>query len=201
MFDPIEVNRRDFLVAAGALGAVWFVGNDDERTAANHHAHRQQAAPAPKLLFLSRDQARELDAMTSRIIPTDDTPGAHEAGVVYFIDHSMTTFAKDMQPRIVDGLKQLANEASLMFPGTMRFSALSTGQQDVVLKKIEQSEFFGVVRFATIAGMFSLPEYGGNRDYVGWKLIGQDLLMDYQPPFGYYDRPEVLQRIRRGETP
>ena len=29
--------------------------------------------------------------------------------------------------------------------------------------------------------------YGGNRDRVGWKLIGFEDRMAYQPPFGYYD--------------
>jgi gluconate 2-dehydrogenase gamma chain len=197
----MELNRRDFIAAAGVLGAVWFVGNDDERAAAGHHAHLQQSSQPPRLLFLSREQARELDAMTSRIIPTDETPGAHEAGVVYFIDHSVTTFAKDMQPTIVDGLKELATEAGKKFPGTVRFSALTGAQQDEVLKAMEKGKFFGAMRFATIAGMFALPTYGGNRNYIGWKLVGQDLQLDYQSPFGYYDQPQVLARMRRGENP
>ena len=36
--------------------------------------------------------------------------------------------------------------------------------------------------------MFSLPEYGGNRDGVGWKLLGFEDQHVFQPPFGYYDR-------------
>ena len=34
------------------------------------------------------------------------------------------------------------------------------------------AEFFGAVRLHTIEGMFCDPMYGGNRDCVGWKLIG-----------------------------
>jgi len=36
--------------------------------------------------------------------------------------------------------------------------------------------------------MFALPQYGGNRDSVGWKLIGFEDLHVFHPPFGYYDR-------------
>jgi hypothetical protein len=35
--------------------------------------------------------------------------------------------------------------------------------------------------------MFSLPGYGGNRDYVGYDLIQFDNQHVWQPPFGYYD--------------
>ena len=33
-----------------------------------------------------------------------------------------------------------------------------------------------------------MPAYGGNRDGVGWKLIGFEDRHVFQPPFGYYDR-------------
>jgi gluconate 2-dehydrogenase gamma chain len=33
-------------------------------------------------------------------------------------------------------------------------------------------EFFGAVRLHTIEGMFCDPMYGGNRNAIGWKLIG-----------------------------
>ena len=36
--------------------------------------------------------------------------------------------------------------------------------------------------------MFSMPAYGGNRDGVGWKLIGFDDQHAFQSPFGHYDR-------------
>ncbi len=36
--------------------------------------------------------------------------------------------------------------------------------------------------------MFTAPTYGGNRDGLGWKLIGFEAQHVFQPPFGYYDR-------------
>ena len=44
---------------------------------------------------------------------------------------------------------------------------------------------------ATAAGMFANPEYGGNRDKIGWKLLGFDDRFFWQQPFGYYDRDEA----------
>jgi hypothetical protein len=32
------------------------------------------------------------------------------------------------------------------------------------------------------------PDYGGNRDGTGWKVIGRDREHMFQPPFGYYDK-------------
>jgi hypothetical protein len=39
-------------------------------------------------------------------------------------------------------------------------------------------------------GFFSNPQYGGNRDKMGWKLIGFEDAFVFQPPFGFYDGPE-----------
>jgi hypothetical protein len=35
--------------------------------------------------------------------------------------------------------------------------------------------------------MFSSPEYGGNRDKVGFELLGFTDQHAWQPPFGFYD--------------
>ena len=40
----------------------------------------------------------------------------------------------------------------------------------------------------TLIGLFALPQYGGNRNGIGWRLIGFDDQHAFSPPFGYYDR-------------
>ena len=41
---------------------------------------------------------------------------------------------------------------------------------------------------AIVAGFFGMSSYGGNRDNVGWKLLGLDgEHHGFEPPFGYYD--------------
>src|SRR5690242_19944717 len=82
------VTRRSFLSrGAAGLSAAWASAHWPALLAAATHAHQAaKSAAARKFEFFTADEAKEIDAITSRIIPTDDTPGAHEAGVVYFID-------------------------------------------------------------------------------------------------------------------
>ena len=195
-----ELTRREFVAALGSIGALWLVGNDQERRAAIDHAHQQGAAAQPKLVLFTKEQADDVDAIASRIVPTDDTPGAHEAGVVFFIDKSLTTWAKDQQPMFLEGLKKLSSDVGAKFPGQTSFSALTPAQQDEVLKSIEQTPFFGMMRFATLAGMFSLPSHGGNKDFVGWKLVGQVEAMEFKSPFSCYDQPANRRALLGGDA-
>jgi gluconate 2-dehydrogenase gamma chain len=50
-------------------------------------------------------------------------------------------------------------------------TALSEDELDPI-GGLDSSEFFDMLRDHTIEGMFSDPLYRGNRDMVGWKLIG-----------------------------
>ncbi|HEX9397875.1 MAG TPA: gluconate 2-dehydrogenase subunit 3 family protein [Burkholderiales bacterium] len=62
------------------------------------------------------------------------------------------------------------------------FDELTALQQDEVLKEIEtgkfelqsvsSSFFFNLLLANTIEGFFADPIYGGNRDKIGWKLVG-----------------------------
>jgi gluconate 2-dehydrogenase gamma chain len=188
-----SLSRRDFVEHLGALGAVWMIGRPVPPVAGQPHVlgpHQE-----PKLKFFDRVQAHEIEAAAARIIPSDDGPGAREAGVVFFIDGGLVTFATDQQAVFRDGLLALAAATQSHYPSASRFSALTAEQQDDVLRSIEKSPFFDALRAATIAGMFALPSYGGNRDFVGWRAIGLTMESAYAPPFGYYDRPEVRRQL------
>ena len=67
--------------------------------------------------------------------------------------------------------------------------------QDQLLARIENTEFFATARYLTIAGMFALPEYGGNKNLVGDELIGFEGRLGWPVPFGYYD----ADYIEKGE--
>ena len=58
-----------------------------------------QSTGAYKFDFFTPEEAVEVEAIAARIIPTDDTPGAREAGVIYFIDRSLVTFASGDQQK------------------------------------------------------------------------------------------------------
>jgi gluconate 2-dehydrogenase gamma chain len=186
-------SRRRFLTASmSALGTAWLGTRWPAIMAAHEYAQRVAESGQPAFQFFSAEQAVEVEAMASQIIPTDDTPGAREARVIYFIDRALTTFERDKQPLYQQGLAELSARVRKLLPGENRFSGLTPAQRVQVLTAIEKSEFFETVRVHTIAGFFANPEYGGNHDQIGWKLIGFEDGGAYEPPFGHYDR-EVNQ--------
>lgn len=200
MFD--QVSRREFVERLGALGATWMLAMSPSHSvvsAGTDPDHHHDAVPPPTLRFFKSDDAREIEAIAERIIPSDDGPGAKEAGALYFIDGGLTTFAKDQQSVFRDGLMELQKTVTSRVPSATRFSALTTAQQDELLKSIEETPFFQAMRGATIAGVLSLPRYGGNRGYIGWRAIGLQGAPIYSPPFGYYDRPDIRRTLLGSE--
>lgn len=187
----MTVTRRDFL---SGIGATWVAAALACRDAGNQatmvHTPAESPPPPRELRFLTPDEFTELEAITARIIPTDETPGAREAGAAWFIDGGLATFGKEQQPLMRDGLVRLARDVARAHRGKRRFSELTAEQQDALLKAREETDFFGFTRFVTIAGLLTLPKYGGNKDYIGWDLVGQERTYEFTPPFGWYDRPE-----------
>ena len=166
-------------------------------------------------LFFSEDEYAVVAAACARLIPTDEDPGATEAGVVDYIDGLLGAFAVD-PPRIWAGGPFSGRHGG--DPGFARFVALTPLDELAWRTRIEGSlgmperEFNGPVvglqqryrdgiavlgtDFATLAadeqderlradgaftellyghaceGMYCAPEYGGNRDLVGWRYIG-----------------------------
>jgi gluconate 2-dehydrogenase gamma chain len=200
-----SVSRRHFLSRGiSGLSAVWVSAHLPALVAAAGHARRAaQSATPPKFEFFTPEQAAEIDAITARIIPTDELPGAHEAGVVYFIDRGLATFAADDQKSYREGLPELQARVTEMFPGAAKFSALTPEQQDEILHTFDQDvpaqrrpfrprpgaqNFFETLRQHTIAGFLIDPDYGGNDSGAGWKVIGREREHMFQAPFGFYDK-------------
>jgi len=198
-------SRRDFLSRGGAaISAVWLSAHWPALLSAAEHAHQAaKSSTPPKFQFFTPDEATEVDAITARIIPSDETPGAREAGVVYFIDRGLATFAVDDQKTYREGLPLLQARVRELFPDVEKFSRATPEQQDHVLQSLDEqagpqsrrsrpsgasSSFFQAVRVHTIVGFLIDPDSAGNRDGVGWKVIGRDREHMFQPPFGYYDK-------------
>jgi len=184
--NDMQISRRTFLrqtgIAAGNSLIVLSLPAIMSSSAAASEAQMENSA----FKILGSEEAAEFAAIAARIIPTDETPGATEAGVIYFMDNVLGTTRTEVLAPIREGLAALKATAQSTY-GTAMFRALTSEQQDTLLKGIEDSSFFGTMRYLTIAGMFSLPEYGGNRDYAGWKLIGFEHRHVWEPPFGFYD--------------
>jgi gluconate 2-dehydrogenase gamma chain len=187
--DEQSSSRREFLVRSlSGVSSAWIVLHWPAILAAHEHAHMAASSPAPtSFQFFSAEQAAEIDAAVAQIIPTDDTPGAHEAHVVFFIDRALVTFDRDKQPAYTQGLKDLQAKVDELLPQTGKFSDLAPAQQVQVLEAIEKAEFFELLRTHTIMGFLASPDYGGNYGEAGWKAIGFESEPVYSPPFGYYD--------------
>ena len=185
-----DTSRRLFLLKSlTGISSAWLALRLPEIVGAQEHAHRAaQSVPPREFEYLTPEQATEIEAVAAQIIPTDDTPGAREGRVIYFIDRALMTFDKDKRPQYVKGLKELQAKQKKMFPKAGRFSELGSKEQIALLKKIEKTDFFDLVRVHTVMGFFADPEYGGNFDRAGWKLIGFEDQFNFKPPFGFYDR-------------
>src|SRR6516162_11117505 len=130
--------RRDFLLQlSGIAGTAWISAQWPTMVAAAQHAH-QAAASQQSFEVLTPEQAKEVAAIAARIIPTDELPGATEAGVVYFIDRALKTFASDTLALYQKGLPGMNDLTAEMFPGVVRFSAATPEQQDKILKALEE---------------------------------------------------------------
>ncbi|HQR03468.1 MAG: gluconate 2-dehydrogenase subunit 3 family protein [Proteobacteria bacterium] len=123
-----------------------------------------------------------VEALCARIIPTDQEPGAREAGCVNFIDKALAHEDKAALPNYREGLAML-DQCCLAAHGKS-FAALTDATQDAVMHALEAGtlsgwqaqvraqDLFATLRFHTLAGFLADPKYGGNRGYSGWRVVG-----------------------------
>jgi Gluconate 2-dehydrogenase subunit 3 len=200
--------RRDFLMqAGGTAGLAWLSAQWPAIVAAAEHAHQAVNSKTPvKFQVLTPAQAKDVEAIAAQIIPTDDLPGAREAGVVYFIDQALKTFASETVAIYRQGLADLNAATSAKYAGVKQFADASLGQQHALLQQLSDEadsakapggrrrqaatsgDFFQTIWQHTVCGFLVDPSGGGNRDYVGWKVIDRDPAHSFAPPFGFYDK-------------
>ncbi len=188
MPDISDISRRRFLKSSGALtGASLLRISAPSLIAITEAACSAKQAAAP---FATLDVADAADfaAVAARIMPTTDTPGATEAGVIYFIDRALGAELQGMQDGLQTGLDDLNSRVANKSAGFRRFAELDDGAQDELLSTIEDSRFFGSLWILTMEGFFAMSRYGGNKDNIAWDLIGfEGNRGAWEYPFGYYD--------------
>jgi gluconate 2-dehydrogenase gamma chain len=90
--------------------------------------------------------------------------------------------------------------------GGKRFENLSPAEQDKLLEGLEKGEialpgfngkmFFEAVLKNTMEGFFADPIYGGNRNMVGWKLVGfPGTRYDYRDVIANPNKPYTLPPV------
>jgi gluconate 2-dehydrogenase gamma chain len=183
----------------------------------------QGAATLVPLRFFTEEQALVVAAATSRIFPTDESgPGANEAGVALYIDCQLAgPYGRDryrytkgpfVEGSPEQGYQSQATPREIYRQGITElkgFEKLSDAQKDEKLRSIETSIFFRLLRQHTMEGMFCDPMHGGNRNLIGWQLIGfpgpyMSWSNDIDQYFGKALRPKpqsLSQILNRKVTP
>lgn len=185
-------SRRDFFSLSGsAMSAAWLTRFAPFVAAAQACASEAMRDDLGFTTLTEREGA-VFDAFAARIVPSGDTPGAREAGSVYFADQALGSFMDEVLPMVRQGLADLDERARAVGPGGEGFAELDEAGQDEIIGAVETENpgFFFFGRILVTLGLVSNPEYGGNRDGAGWALIGFEDSYRHEPPFGYYDRNE-----------
>jgi len=163
------------LILPQALGCRLFHADEKPADSVAEEASR----PNYQIKFLTPEEVATVEAVTARLIPTDQRPGAKEARVVHFIDYMLATSYASQQTFYRNALRQLNQFCQLRF--RRPFTGLAESDQDELLAQTERGEipdwqdageFFSTIRAHTIEGMFSDPKYYGNAGRAGWQLMG-----------------------------
>ena len=177
------MRRRHFLtLSLSSLGGTLFY-TLDRRPMLLAAADKPLRVP---LRFFTRREAEVVAAAAARVFPSDESgPGATEAGVVLYIDRQLAgRYGRDRyrytQPPFEPGPPELGYQEQATprqiyrqgLPQLRGFDRLDAAAQDDVLRKIENTRFFSLLRTHVIEGMFCDPMHGGNKDMIGWQLIG-----------------------------
>lgn len=193
-----QLTRRLFLQGSGAAASQSLLRAALPGVMALAQAACSARDEGAAYALLDTDVAAEFAAIAARIIPTTETPGASEAGVIYFMDQAFGSLMRDDYPRALTALADFQREVAAEFAGRTHFAELSAAQQDRFLAAREESPLFQLLHRMTIYGYFGMQSYGGNRDGVGWQLLGFEGKHAWQPPFGYYDA-EYLREAKHGQ--
>ena len=183
-----HVSRRNFLQSAGTLSGIACLRLTGAALATVAQAACTAEQKSAAFLVLGNDEAADFAAIAARIIPTTDTPGATEAGVIHFFDNAFADVMRDQLPEARRGLAEFNARLGEFDAAASRFGELSEAEQDAFLITEEEGDFFNLVWTMTIFGFFAMSKYGGNKDHIAWELIGfGGHNGGWSYPFGYYD--------------
>ena len=184
----VQQSRREFLVDSARAATLGWLAAQLPLLASLASCAREDARQNSTFATLTSAEGSAMRAFAAQIIPSDaEWPGAEEAGAVYFIDRALALpFFAESVPVIRTGLADLDSRARRI-EGKASFASLRGDQQMDVMRQIEQTPFFSTARTLVLIGTFADPSHGGNRNRVGWTMIGIDHQPSYAPPFGWYD--------------
>lgn len=199
---------------------------DASASAPTAGAHGKPALDGTTYLFFNASEAAFIEAAVARLIPADQQwGGAGEAGVPNYIDKQLAGAwgagerlyrAGPWHPGTPSQGYQLPFTPAELFRTALHaidtdlaqrpFATMSDDERDGYLKTLQAGGtdlggvpsdiFFGHLWQATVEGFFSDPVYGGNRNMLGWRMIGfPGAAASYYDLVGHHgiklDRPPV----------
>jgi len=173
----------------------WVFACDHEHTASTPSQARKEPY---KLLFFSPEQFRLIEHLADMIIPSDDTPGAKEAGVAEFIDFMLANrvsvsapwdarssqellqYGGRAQEQFIAGLGWINAHSKYEFGHT--FLDCSKEQQNSLLEEIAYKakfkpttesgrEFFQLMRDYTVVGYYTTKIGLESLGYPGLRMV------------------------------
>ena len=176
-----QLSRRAVVGGAAPAVAIAFLAGSCRREPPPAPAPAAPAPPPPRTgQVLGVTAWAALEAATARILPSDDGPGAREAGVVAFIDAQLATpLLRPIASALSMTADLLDKWASARYGAA--FARLAPEVQDGILdelargrlpvKNFPQREAFRALHALTLEGFLSDPVHGGNAGMVGWRAI------------------------------
>jgi len=138
-----------------------------------------------KYRFFTDEEASLVEAITEQIVPTDEWPGAKEAGVLNFIDKQLAGTYRRFQNVYRRNLAALSEFCRVTYG--KKFEALEPDFQLRLLENMESGQlnwmgwdsksardFFGLIRDHCMQGFYGSPRHGGNKDYISYRMLGID---------------------------
>ena len=134
------------------------------------------------MISLSPYEAWTAAAVFERLFPADEGgPGAGEIGVLAYLDRALAGADQGKAETYRLGLAALDLAARRRHAAP--FAGCAAAEQDALLADLEhgalpgfgcppQQAFFELLRAHLQEGLFADPAHGGNRDKLGWKLLG-----------------------------
>lgn len=168
-----KINRRSFITSTATATAGLLL------------LSRCNYPSAFKWRYFTDYEANLLDALVEQIIPTDDWPGARDAGVANYIDKQLSGPLSRYREEYRQGLKAVQLTAKTMY--NLKFEELNWDIQTQFLEQMEagllegehwtsgfQQRFFNLLLEHTMQGFYGSPRHGGNKNYVSYKMIQLD---------------------------
>lgn len=165
---------------------------------AGQHEHAASARVQPRsthyqVQFFTPAEYRTIDVVTEIIIPRDESPGAHDAGVSEFIDFMAAHGEDELRRPMRNGLAWL--DATAKKVHGKPFVALTSEQQTSLLKSIayrdqtlqpdlQGQSFFQLIRRYTVMGYYTSRAGLQELDFPGLRFY------THSPECPHKDDPE-----------